>query len=356
MRVFRYRLHTIVFVQILICICLLSISTHAQQTSNNNRDNGIALLKKGDTKAAIEALRRAVKDDEKDAVAWQQLGVALTRDGKLRDARKAFETSIKLRPELAESHVGLAYVFLQTGNTNDAARETTLALTLDANSHEARYLAGAIELQRSDYAKALAQAEAALKLKSDYAPALLLKSRSLVALTVQRVRPVADKSQPDEMLSDEEREANRQEDAVRFKDAAQTLARYLQLAPNVANANLREELETLQFYADAYAKRTGGEPVVFRPSEVTTKARPIRYGYPTYTDEARQAQVTGTVLLRGVVSADGTVKNILVIKSLGYGLDESAMRVARQTRFEPATKNSHPVLQYVVLSFKFGLR
>jgi TonB family protein len=56
-----------------------------------------------------------------------------------------------------------------------------------------------------------------------------------------------------------------------------------------------------------------------------------------------------------VLAADGTVRHILILKSLSYGLTERAVAAARKIRFEPATMNGVPVSQYVVLEYNFNI-
>jgi TonB family protein len=64
---------------------------------------------------------------------------------------------------------------------------------------------------------------------------------------------------------------------------------------------------------------------------------------PVYTDEARQLGIEGEVQVRAVFMASGTVNVLGVLKGLGHGLDEAAMRAARQIRFKPAQQDGAAV-------------
>jgi TonB family protein len=64
---------------------------------------------------------------------------------------------------------------------------------------------------------------------------------------------------------------------------------------------------------------------------------------PDYTEEARDAKLEGTVLLSVTVAADGTVTDVKVTRSLGKGLDESAVKRVKTWKFLPATKAGKPV-------------
>src|SRR5512132_4279611 len=89
-----------------ICLALLSCAVihgaNAQQQNlpaqNEARDSGIKLYRQGDTKGAIAKLRAASKKTRDDPEVWYYLGLALTRDGQIKDAGKAFESSLKAEP------------------------------------------------------------------------------------------------------------------------------------------------------------------------------------------------------------------------------------------------------------------
>jgi TonB family protein len=64
---------------------------------------------------------------------------------------------------------------------------------------------------------------------------------------------------------------------------------------------------------------------------------------PVYTDDARRMGLEGEVLIEVVFPAGGTVRVVRVIKGLGHGLDEAAIRAAQQIRFKPALQQGKPV-------------
>jgi TonB family protein len=64
---------------------------------------------------------------------------------------------------------------------------------------------------------------------------------------------------------------------------------------------------------------------------------------PAYTEEARLAKLEGSVLLSLVVGADGHPRDIQVARTLGLGLDESAVENVRAWQFQPGTRNGNPV-------------
>jgi TonB family protein len=76
---------------------------------------------------------------------------------------------------------------------------------------------------------------------------------------------------------------------------------------------------------------------------------------PTYTPEARQAGVEGTVSVECIVEVDGTVGDTRVSKSLDkqYGLDDQAVKAAKAWRFTAAKDGTEVIRSVVTLSFPF---
>ena len=79
---------------------------------------------------------------------------------------------------------------------------------------------------------------------------------------------------------------------------------------------------------------------------------------PQYTAEAMRAKVQGTVLLECVVRADGTVGEVEVVRSLdsSFGLDQEAIKAAKQWRFKPGMRQGEPVAVLVTIELTFTLR
>jgi protein TonB len=78
---------------------------------------------------------------------------------------------------------------------------------------------------------------------------------------------------------------------------------------------------------------------------------------PAYTSEAMRARIRGDVLLECVVTVDGTVSEVKVVRSLDatYGMDASAVEAVKQWRFSPATKGGTAVPAVVSVSLSFSL-
>ena len=138
--------------------------------------------------------------------------------------------------------------------------------------------------------------------------------------------------------------------AQSFVRAAKTVEEILALNP--PNREMwQERLETLRLYAQPIS--SPDERRVFGSGEVQTSARILETPLAEYTAEARAAKTHGDVRLRLVLAADGTVKNVFPIKPLGHGLTESAMKAARQIKFEPAVKNGKPASEFMTFVYEF---
>jgi TonB family protein len=69
---------------------------------------------------------------------------------------------------------------------------------------------------------------------------------------------------------------------------------------------------------------------------VTQNLKILAKPKPSYTDSARQNQVQGTVVLKVMFLANGSIGSISTVKGLPNGLTEQAIAAARGMRFEPA--------------------
>ncbi len=78
---------------------------------------------------------------------------------------------------------------------------------------------------------------------------------------------------------------------------------------------------------------------------------------PKFTDEAIKAKSQGVVFLQAVVRKNGRVDSFKVLRALGYGLEESAIReIATNWRFKPGTFNGQNVDVLVTIEVNFNLR
>jgi protein TonB len=125
------------------------------------------------------------------------------------------------------------------------------------------------------------------------------------------------------------------------------------LAPNpqdhyadIANT-LSDDGRTVGGQSDDAPLRVGG--AVTRP-EVISQPRPV------YTELARRARVTGTVIVEAIIDQQGNVTNVRVLKGQPMGLDKAAVDAVQRWKFKPAMLAGRPVKVYYVLTVNFQVQ
>jgi periplasmic protein TonB len=102
---------------------------------------------------------------------------------------------------------------------------------------------------------------------------------------------------------------------------------------------------------------TGGG--AYRPGSGIEIPRIRKEVKPQYTADAMRAKIQGTVWVECVVLPDGTVHpDVKVTKSLDpvFGLDQEAIKAARQWLFFPGTRQGQPVPVLISIELTFTLR
>jgi len=87
----------------------------------------------------------------------------------------------------------------------------------------------------------------------------------------------------------------------------------------------------------------------------STFPEPIRQVNPQYTDAARQARVSGTVVMQATVLEDGSVSVNRLLQTIGYGLDENAQSAIAQWRFCPGTLDGRPIAVTLTIEVSFRI-
>ncbi|HYB97404.1 MAG TPA: energy transducer TonB [Vicinamibacterales bacterium] len=105
-----------------------------------------------------------------------------------------------------------------------------------------------------------------------------------------------------------------------------------------------------------YGGGTGGG--AFRPGAGITMPQIVREVKPAYTADAMRAKVQGSVWLECIVMPDGTVGDVKVTRSLDpiFGLDQEAIKAAKQWRFKPGMRQGEPVPVIITIELTFTLR
>ena len=75
--------------------------------------------------------------------------------------------------------------------------------------------------------------------------------------------------------------------------------------------------------------------------------------YPAF---AKRVGAEGLVSVQFIIEKDGSVKDAKVLRPLGYGMDEEAIRVIQLLQFEPGKQRGVPVRVQMTVPIKFQLK
>jgi TonB family protein len=134
----------------------------------------------------------------------------------------------------------------------------------------------------------------------------------------------------------------------------ETALRFAQASDEKEAAKLQRELEDLRVLIENL-KRFGAleaeqkSPDVIRPV-------PLNNPPPRYTKEASDLKIQGAVSMVVLVTENGDVDSVVLVRRLGHGLDEGAIETARELKFSPARRNGKPIPFWMKVMIEFYLR
>ena len=138
-------------------------------------------------------------------------------------------------------------------------------------------------------------------------------------------------------------------DALRDPEAAVRL----QAATALASIALGREGINAAMAGSVLQART-----VYRKEDGVTLPELVREVRPVYTPAAMQARIQGGVVMRAVVEADGSVKDVEVVESLDteHGLDDQATNALKQCEFKPGLWMGAAVPVLITFETRFTLK
>jgi TonB family protein len=86
-----------------------------------------------------------------------------------------------------------------------------------------------------------------------------------------------------------------------------------------------------------------------------TPPKLIHHVDPQYSLEARQKGINGEVLVGLFIDEKGEPQDVHVIRGIGYGLDEEAVKAVGQYRFIPAARDGKPVKVQLTIAVRFAI-
>lgn len=105
--------------------------------------------------------------------------------------------------------------------------------------------------------------------------------------------------------------------------------------------------ESVYLYCESMPEFPGGETALFEYINKNTK----------YAESAVNDSIEGRVILKFVIKANGETRDIQILRSLSYDLDNECIRVIKEMPiWKPARQNGIPVPIWYVIPFQFSLK
>ena len=333
--------------QSVICAVLLLLASVLVNGQGNvavpiSEHPGIALFRQGKNDEAIRELNSATKQKEYkgDGRIWNTLGLAYEKANDFNRARGAFEKAVKFEPGNSTLRSNLAWTYLMLRDTNKAQSETEKAIKLDGTNALPYYIRGTASLWEQKFDDAQKDAGLAMATDPGFPLAYVLSSRTQIGLLGKKLAASENASVRDHIDLMRTAVDVLRVGAERFRDSQDV-------------GMLHSELESIEVFYNHFSKE---RPVPGTPPDPgVTPLRILTKPKASYTHSARNANVQGSIRLAILLGASGRVERILVLKRLGYGLDEQAVNAARQIKFEPKRKDGIPVSTVVIFDYGFNI-
>ena len=307
------------------------------------RHPGIILYEQGKYREAVSALDKASNQKEFKASAevFNYLGLALIETGESKKATKNLGKAVALNPTNQAYRVNLAYAYLRNRQVDKAQSETEAVIKVDPKNISAYFLHGTANLWEGKLDSADNDADSMLAIDRAYPEAYIMKSDVLIARMGAKVGAGS-------MIKDE---------ITLLKAATDILSTGVVNCKNSTNfKKIESEFESVNAFYSHFANRkpwvpgtvVAAEPGV-EPLKILSKQK------ASYTEAARKAGVQGTIQLAVLFSANGRIENLMLIKGLGYGLDQQAMTAARRITFAPMKRDGKPVSTVKLMEYSFAI-
>ncbi len=152
----------------------ITLFTHAIQVTAENatphNNLGGALTDQGKYEEAVAQFNLALKLRPDWDMPHNNLGIALINQGKVQDAVTHFRTAIKLNPQYAEAFVNLGIALARQGKLDEAITQYQHALKISPNAEAHNRLGGALQIQ-GKFDEAALHYASALDINSAFAEA-----------------------------------------------------------------------------------------------------------------------------------------------------------------------------------------
>jgi TonB family protein len=321
-------------------LILILLAPIFAQTSD--RDRAVELYRQGNYASALVTLEKLSKGAGKtDGVVWNYIGLSYLKMNDLKAAEKALSKAVKFSSGDSTIRANYGFALLLRGQTGKARSAFTKAIELDPKNAAALFMRGTGRYWDSKLDDALADAEAALASDPDFAPAYALKADILVAkfgktlaagtASVEEINLLQLAIDTLQKCVSTCSQKNYVEEQKSKLSGIGTLMKYFKTGTYVTPENETSADSTIT------------------PVKIISKSR------PGYTNDARNNGVKGVIRILALFDINGKVTQAFVVKSLGHGLDEQALRAARGIQFEPAKRNGVPYAVMKMIEYSFDI-
>jgi TonB family protein len=252
------------------------------------------------------------------------------------------EKAVSLAPTNLDYRVNLAFAYLLNRQLDKAQSATEAVLRLDPKHVGANYLHGIANIWEGKIDEAETDADRIIGLDPLYCDAYILKSDVQIARLGAKTAKGAAVEQEIGYL----------------KSAVEILERGISVCAKGGNVQpIESKYESTKafhaYFANERSPVTPGDAATPEPGVLPLKI--LSKPKPGYTDSARTNGKQGTIVLAVLFGANGRIEATLVLKRLGYGLDEQAMSAARRIKFEPKTVDGKPVPVVKMVEYSFAI-
>jgi TonB family protein len=332
---------TIAVLSTLTLLCTISVAQVKEHA-------GIALYRQGNYTEAIKVLNDAVKKKEgkTDANLWNALGLSQTAMGKFKEAKKSYQKALDFDKSDSIIWTNLAYVQLRLHDLNGAQSATNKAVQLDPKNVHAYFIRGLASLWEKDLKDAQKNVDQIMLIDRKFAQGYVLGAWVQVGLLGDKVDGIHKIGSIRDHIS-------------YLKNAVDILQQgAVNCADCVDKGVIEKELESLEIFYKQYSKEPPTPPFPAGPPPPepgVTSYRILSKPRASYTDAARQANISGKVRLVVLLGANGRIEYVFILNRIGHGLDEAAVAAAKAIKFVPKMKDGKPVTAAVTIEYGFSI-
>jgi TonB family protein len=275
------------------------------------------LYRGGQTKQAIEELYSALSIRETYFDAQLLLGRTLIETKRYREAVAILREIEPPVPSPKEVHKLLGQAYYEMNRLREASRNLQYAIGSSKRpDYELHYLLGLVKHRQGDAQLAIDEAARAVALKPRFAPARKLLSDAYLM-------------KKDYLRSEKELESY----LTTVRDGTEA-------------AEIKERIEAIRSLGRAKPQKSVQKDI--------TLPRIHKIPHPAYTLQAALYKVEGSVRMEVLFGSDGVIKYALLVRGLGFGLDEEALKAARSIEFKPGEVDGQPVSMWMGVDLGFA--